>query len=226
MKALTFRCVLLIAAMASPQAAAAAGPNLPSNAAQPKQTGVSTEVDAGGFALVTLGTWRVPSATDRLKLPSARPDRFSAARTPRIGSGSFRRAMYLPHVQATERQHRLPPGLLDALIWTESRYNPVALSKAGAAGLGQLMPATAQALGITNRYDFRANLSGSAQYLRQMLDQFRSVELALGAYNAGPRAVIRSGRIPQNSETPAYVQAIIETWQRLQNTRIRQDQSD
>jgi len=79
--------------------------------------------------------------------------------------------------------------LLDALIWTESRCNPLAVSKAGAAGLGQLMPGTARELGVANRFDPRANLSGAARYLRQMLDRFGSSHLALAAYNAGPGAV-------------------------------------
>jgi len=125
---------------------------------------------------------------------------------------SFRRAIYLPHVAAAERQFALPPGLLDALIWTESRYNPLALSRAGAVGLGQLMPRTALAVGVGNRYNPRANVLGAAQYLRQMLDQFGMVHLAVAAYNAGPKAVMRAGGIPQNGETPAYVDRVLRFW--------------
>lgn len=128
------------------------------------------------------------------------------------GPNGFRRAAYLPHVYAAEAQFGLPTGLLDALIWTESRYNPFAVSKAGAAGLGQLMPGTAKELGVANRFDPLANLSGAAKYLRQMLDRFGVVHLALAAYNAGPGAVERAKGIPRNGETPGYVRNVLARW--------------
>ena len=121
-------------------------------------------------------------------------------------------AAYLPHVYAAEAQYGLPTGLLDALIWTESRYNPFAISGAGAAGLGQLMPKTARELGVSNRFDPRANLSAAARYLRQMLDKFGMVHLAVAAYNAGPGAVERAGGIPLNGETPSYVRNVLAFW--------------
>src|SRR3546814_10033684 len=70
---------------------------------------------------------------------------------------------------------RLPVGLIDALIMQESRYNPSALSPKGAFGLGQLMPATARQLGV-DRYDLMQNLTGTAMYLAQQLDELRSEE--------------------------------------------------
>src|SRR3546814_5212618 len=75
-------------------------------------------------------------------------------------------------------------GLIDALIMQESRYNPSALSPKGAFGLGQLMPATARQLGV-DRYDLMQNLTGTAMYLAQQLDEFGRVDFALAAYNAG-----------------------------------------
>ena len=134
---------------------------------------------------------------------------LAAARHP----SGFRRAGYLPHIYAAEAQFALPPGLLDALVWTESRYNPFAISKAGAVGLGQLMPGTAKDMGVTNRYDPQSNIFGAARYLRQMIDKFGMVHLALAAYNAGPRAVERSGGIPRNGETPTYVRNVLRSWQ-------------
>ena len=128
-------------------------------------------------------------------------------------TSSYRRAIYLPHVHAMEARFGLPGGLLDALVWTESRYNPLAVSKAGAGGLGQLMAGTARELGVANRFDPRANLEGSARYLRQMLDEFGVVHLALAAYNAGPGAVRRVGGIPKNGETPRYVRDVLRHWQ-------------
>lgn len=125
---------------------------------------------------------------------------------------SWRRTIYLPQVLAAEARYSLPTGLLDALVWTESRYNPLAVSTAGAAGLGQLMPGTARALGITNRYDPGTNILGAARYLRQMLDRFGLVHLAVAAYNAGPGAVERAGGIPINGETPNYVRDVLRNW--------------
>lgn len=99
-------------------------------------------------------------------------------------------------------------ALLEALIWQESRWHPFARSPKGAIGLGQLMPATAQAMGIDPR-DPQANIRASARYLRQQLDLFGgNVELALAAYNAGPGRVQRAGGVPAIAETRSYVRAI------------------
>jgi soluble lytic murein transglycosylase-like protein len=168
-----------------------------------------------GFQLVEHGLWSsangvVVSGTNADDAsPSSPPRRHLAAAT---GTSSFRRASYLPHVYAAEVRYALPTGLLDALVWTESRYNPLAVSHVGAAGLGQLMPATARELGVTNRFDPVSNIDGAARYLRQMLDRFGVVHLALAAYNAGPGAVTRAGGIPRNGETPAYVRNVLRRW--------------
>jgi soluble lytic murein transglycosylase-like protein len=174
--------------------------------------GVVTETRQGGFSLVTLGSWTSPKS-DRLGAQmQPNTSRTRRSSRPNERAGRFRRAIYFPHVATAERQYALPPGLLDALIWTESRYNPLALSRAGAAGLGQLMPGTAQALGIGNRYEPLANITGSARYLRTLLDRFGMVHLAIAAYNAGPGAVQRAGRIPMNGETPGYVRDVLRNW--------------
>lgn len=175
---------------------------------------------ADGFQLVEHGVWEAPkvgSVQASAQVPGAgflgaQPLSKGQARLS-AGPNGFRRAAYLPHVYAAEAQFGLPTGLLDALIWTESRYNPFAVSKAGAAGLGQLMPGTAKELGVANRFDPLANLSGAARYLRQMLDRFGVVHLALAAYNAGPGAVERAKGIPRNGETPGYVRNVLARWQ-------------
>ena len=74
------------------------------------------------------------------------------------------------------------------------------------------MPATAQRLGVANRYDPIASIEGGARYLAQMIDRFGMVHLALAAYNAGPGAVDRARGIPANKETPGYVQSVLERW--------------
>lgn len=127
-------------------------------------------------------------------------------------SRSFKETLYEPLIRQAEVRYRLPPRLLQALVWQESRFNPMAISPAGAAGLAQLMPATARELGVTNRHDPAQNVDGGARYLRQMLDRFGAIHLALAAYNAGPGAVSRAGGIPRNRETPGYVRSVIQRW--------------
>ncbi len=118
----------------------------------------------------------------------------------------------MPWVSSAEVRHSLPKGLLDALIWVESKYNPLAVSPKGAGGLGQLMPPTASGLGVRNRFDPYENIDGAARYLRQMLDKFGLVHLAVAAYNAGPGAVSRAKGIPDNKETPGYVSNVLSRW--------------
>ena len=182
-------------------------------------SGYRIEDSDAGFQLVTHGVWRSPEAPMPPERGSAEAVTGTLRTTSRQGSkrtqgaaSNFRRAAYLPHVYAAEAQYGLPTGLLDALIWTESRYNPFAVSGAGAAGLGQLMPRTARELGVANRFDARANLRAAARYLRQMLDKFGMVHLAVAAYNAGPGAVERAGGIPLNGETPSYVRNVLLFW--------------
>jgi soluble lytic murein transglycosylase-like protein len=123
------------------------------------------------------------------------------------------RTLYWPLVRAAECRYRLPFGLLDSLIIQESRYQPSAVSHAGAAGLAQLMPGTARGLGVTNSFDPLLNVEGGARYLRQMLDSFAgSIPLALAAYNAGPGSVRKARGIPRNGETPNYVQRVLGYW--------------
>lgn len=100
-------------------------------------------------------------------------------------------------------------SLFAALISAESGWNPSAVSPKGAMGLTQLMPDTARSLGVTNPFDPIENMRGGARYLRRMLDEFGSVELALAAYNAGPGAVRRYGGVPPYQETQAYVRRIL-----------------
>lgn len=100
-------------------------------------------------------------------------------------------------------------GLFTSMIHRESNYNARAVSPAGARGLGQLMPATARALGVCDVFSARENLEGAARYLTMMLDRFASPSLALAAYNAGPGAVEKYGGIPPYRETTQYVADIV-----------------
>jgi soluble lytic murein transglycosylase-like protein len=116
---------------------------------------------------------------------------------------------YAPVINAAAQQYGISPALVDAVMWQESRYNPRALSSAGAIGLMQLMPGTANTLGV-DPYDPWQNVFGGAAYLRMQLDRFgNNVPLALAAYNAGPEAVVRHRGIPPYAETRNYVASIM-----------------
>ncbi len=98
--------------------------------------------------------------------------------------------------------------LFVALIDQESRFDPRAISPKGAQGLGQLMPDTADLLGVSDPFDPAENLDAAARYFTAQLARFGDVRLALAAYNAGPHRVIEHGGVPPFRETRAYVATI------------------
>jgi len=128
------------------------------------------------------------------------------------GSVSKNRKRYEPAIASAAKTHRLPPALLHAVITAESAYDPEAISTAGAVGLMQLMPGTAQRYGVNNRRDPVANVSGGSRYLRDLLKMFdNNLVLALAAYNAGENAVIKNGhKIPPYKETQTYVRRVLK----------------
>jgi soluble lytic murein transglycosylase-like protein len=111
--------------------------------------------------------------------------------------------------------------LLAALVWTESWFRPNAVSSAGAAGLAQLMPATARSLGlrvdstVDERFDPVLNVNAGGRYLRQQIVRFGSVDLGLAAYNAGPGNVIKYGGIPPFPETQFYVYIVMRRYEQI-----------
>ena len=150
--------------------------------------------------------YREPTAIRRI-LGSSDP----AGATPAAGAGVPQGpAAYAGMFRAAEVKNGLPAGLLNAIAKHESSYNPNAVSPAGARGLMQIMPATARELGVDPGVPAQA-IDGAARLLAQNLDRFKSIDLAVAAYNAGAGAVSRHGGIPPYAETRTYVQRVLGT---------------
>lgn len=116
--------------------------------------------------------------------------------------------MYQDMARAAARKHQVPEDLFLRLVNQESKFRPTAKSTKGAIGLAQLMPGTAQVLGV-NPHDPKQNLEGGARYLKQQFRKFGDWKLALAAYNAGPGAVEKYRGVPPYQETQQYVKRIL-----------------
>jgi soluble lytic murein transglycosylase-like protein len=116
-------------------------------------------------------------------------------------------------VQETAQKHDVDPALVSAVISTESNWNTSALSRKGAQGLMQLVPETAQKLGVFNAWDPQQNIDGGVRYLHMLLDRYNGdLPKTLAAYNAGPSAVDRWGGVPNYPETQEYVRKVTHTY--------------
>lgn len=107
----------------------------------------------------------------------------------------------------------LAPQLVQAVVQAESGYNVRALSSKGAMGLMQLMPGTAALLGVSDAWDPQQNVRGGTAYLREQLDRFGSVRLAVAAYHAGPNAVKKHNGVPPYPDTQEYVERVLSLYQ-------------
>lgn len=145
---------------------------------------------------------------------------FSDKSETRTASGRLRPVAKPAHLDPligqAARHARMDPALIEAVVRVESGFDAKARSPKGAQGLMQLMPATARRYGVDDPYDPAQNLVGGARYLRDLLDRFATLPLALAAYNAGEGAVERYGNaIPPYAETAAYVPRVLDHYQRL-----------
>jgi soluble lytic murein transglycosylase-like protein len=126
---------------------------------------------------------------------------------------------FRPVIQQAAQHFQVDPALVHAVIAAESGYDPDAVSSAGAVGLMQLMPDTARRYGARDRRNPLQNVHAGVAYLKDLLQQFQALDLALAAYNAGENAVARYGnRIPPYRETQTYVQRVLANYRRLRST--------
>ncbi len=114
-------------------------------------------------------------------------------------------------LQQTAQKYGVDPTLVDNLAKVESAYRADAVSSAGAIGVMQLMPETAQELGVNNPYDPRENIEGGVKYLKNLLVKYNNTEQAVAAYNAGMGAVDKYGGVPPYAETREYVAKVLKT---------------
>jgi soluble lytic murein transglycosylase-like protein len=140
-----------------------------------------------------------------------------SAASSNLGTLLRRSAQYSKVIETAARANRLEPALLQAVMVTESGGDPNALSRKGARGLMQLMPATARLYGVRNPFDPEQNIRAGSQYLRDLTDRYRNdLELVLAAYNAGPAAVdLYGGKIPPLKETLDYVPRVLRLYAHL-----------
>ena len=169
-------------------------------------------VAAPALAQAQIYAWRDGSGhlvlSDRKKDPSAATYGVVPASTVKTTTPLSRRAAaYQDLIEEQATLRTVSADLVRAVIQAESAFNPAARSPKGAMGLMQLMPGTAEELGVTNPYDPAENIRGGVTYLRGLLDRYGGdEELALAAYNAGPGAVQKyGGTIPPYRETRDYV---------------------
>ncbi len=132
----------------------------------------------------------------------------------------------LPTLLEAAKRYKIDPALVAAMIDAESGWNRRAVSPKGALGLMQLMPGTAEDMGVEDPLDPEENIYGGVRYLRKMLDRFPTTEQALAAYNAGPERVERAGGVPDIRETRAYVERVLSRYALRMNGDPGEEESE
>lgn len=160
----------------------------------------------------SLSTLKIPSEVSYKKsLCKELPDRYVTHGNERVNVSDI--------VEEYAKLYNIDPILIEEVIRQESNFRPTATSRVGAQGLMQLMPGTAQMMGVSKPDDPKDNVMGGSRYLAQQLTRFGRLDYALAAYNAGPGAVDSYGGIPPYAETRNYVARIVNSY----NNRVREE---
>ena len=181
----------------------------PSKGSQPKSSGISgSGISGSGIPGLTKISFRSTQASFLTA-----PELSAAARANRDKMEQM--------IHDVSDRYRVDAALVRAVIETESHYNTSAISKRGAVGLMQLIPGTAQKMGVRNAFDPKQNLEGGVHYLHSLLERYNGdLDRALAAYNAGPGAVDRAGGVPRIRETREYVQKVTNSYNRPESERL------
>ena len=126
---------------------------------------------------------------------------------------------YDHYIHSISQRYGIDFHLVKAVIKAESKFNPLAVSSKGAMGLMQMMPATADDMGVADPFNPEENIEGGVRYLKWLLQIFdNDLKLALAAYNAGPTTVKRHGGVPPYAETRAYLQKVMKFYSDYKNS--------
>jgi soluble lytic murein transglycosylase-like protein len=152
-----------------------------------------------------------PAKPEAVPSPAEASRSIRAFTEPRSLSSS---SPYSSQILEAARAHKVDPAFIAAVIKVESNGYAYAVSRKGARGLMQLMPATARRLGVSRPFDPRDNIRGGAAYLAELAERFgeTNADLILAAYNAGEQAVEEYGGVPPYRETRDYVRRVLALW--------------
>ena len=135
-------------------------------------------------------------------------------KSPSCFRGNKTEQRFHPIILQAANRYQVDPALVKAIIMAESGYDPRAVSKVGAKGLMQLMPATAEELGVEDSFNPKHNINAGVGYFKKLLNRFGGdVKLALAAYNAGTRKVRQYQGIPPFKATRYYIKKVFEYYQ-------------
>lgn len=155
------------------------------------------------------------SPDDFIDVPTAQITTYAPDDSPAPVAPEQKKADVNAIVKDAGAKHGVDPDFIASVVHAESGYNPKAVSNKGARGLMQLMPQTADQLGVKDSFDPEANVDAGTKYLRALLDQYNgNVPKALAAYNAGAKRVAQYHGVPPYRETQAYIRRIVLDYQR------------
>ncbi|NLD36546.1 MAG: lytic transglycosylase domain-containing protein [Desulfatiglans sp.] len=167
------------------------------------------------FSLIVLPSGTPSDVTSRPLIKNQRS--YKVDLISRLGYKSYtvfhssKEMVYIDIIDDAAERYKIDPALIKAIILAESKYDHLAVSKKGAVGLMQLMPSTADALGVEDIYDPAHNINAGVKYIKHLLELFNGdVKLALAAYNAGSNKVRKYNGIPPYKATKTYIKKVFE----------------